>query len=248
MGPMSPGAGSSAGPSPGGSSLGPMNPMGSMGPMGPMGSMGPPGSGTGGTGGASGLIDPALGRYVDVDYKPLDPKDLRAARTSDDPKLAIYSVAKRMPVQMRLRIDQRKLNDLLAECGNSSLPIEVRQVRINCEPGSDGGSMSGGMGGGGSSYGGSSASSAGPSSAGPSPGGSSRSMGPSMSSPGGGGRRSSMGGNNSMGEETKDANEIVVDVFGIVHIYNPVNEKQLNLNQDVATPTAVTSTAAPPPS
>ena len=75
--------------------------------------------------------DPAFGRYVDGTYQPLDPAKLRSALTSKSKEDALLAVAKRMPVRMPFRVDQRKLNKVLAECGNSKLPVEVRQVRIN---------------------------------------------------------------------------------------------------------------------
>lgn len=225
-----------------------------------------------GTTGGGGTVDPALGRYVDVDYNPLPPKDLRDALTSQDPKLAIYSVAKRMPVRMRFFMDQRKLNDLLAECGNSSLPIEVRQVRINCPAGlgSDSGLGSGGGPATVPSYGATSGSSSGASSYGgasyPGAGGGS-STGSSRRSSGGSGMGTSgsMGSYGSEGADLGvDPNEIEIEVYGIVHVYNPVNEKQLNielrqLEGDAAgekteeapaetpeSPTAVAPVAVPP--
>lgn len=95
----------------------------------------------GGTGmpGGEGMMmmmsrDPAEGRYVDEKYQPLPATRLRAALTSATPEDALLAVSKRMPVRIRLQVDQRKLNLLLAECGNSRLPVEVRQVRINREP------------------------------------------------------------------------------------------------------------------
>ncbi len=123
-----------------------------------------PGGGTGdGMGGGMEQMlarDPAMYRYVDDKYAPLDPTRLRGALKSTTPEDALLAVAKRMPVRIRVAIDQRKLNILLAECGNSKLPVEVRQVRINREaaaPGAGGmGGMGGGMmaGGGGEGYGG----------------------------------------------------------------------------------------------
>ena len=51
-------------------------------------------------------------------------------------------------------------------------------------------------------------------------------------------------------EQSADPNVIVVDIYGIVHIYNPLNQKQLNTNlrEDGTTPDAapVTPTAATP--
>jgi hypothetical protein len=242
----SPAGASSAGPTPGGSSMGPAPGASSMGPAPGASSMGPaPGSGSmGGSNmsSATGPVDPAIGRYVDIDYNPLDPKTLREARTTQDPKLAIYSVAKRMPVLMRLKIDQRRLNDLLAECGNSSLPIEVRQVRINCDAAPDGG----GSGSGGSSMFGGRPSGSVPSgsSMGPAPGGSSMGPAPGGNSMGSG-RPKSMGQSSQNSDElSADPNEIVVDIYGIVHIYNPLNQKQLNTNlrEDEGVPPAAAPT------
>ena len=36
-----------------------------------------------------------------------------------------------MPVFLRLVMDQRELPDLLTECANSKLPVEVKQLRVN---------------------------------------------------------------------------------------------------------------------
>jgi hypothetical protein len=79
--------------------------------------------------------DPADHRYVDKDYVPLTAEVLRGAAKSQKPEDAYLTVAKRMPVRMKLVVDQRRLNDLLIQCGNSPLTVEVRQVRIL--PGSD---------------------------------------------------------------------------------------------------------------
>jgi hypothetical protein len=82
--------------------------------------------------------DPADLRYVDLDYKPLPAAALRASIKSQndsnvqqDPQQAKLAVAKRLPVRIMLSIDQRKLPELVAACGNSSLTIEVRQIRMN---------------------------------------------------------------------------------------------------------------------
>jgi len=103
--------------------------------------------------GAMGPVDPASMRYVDDKYQVLDPAKLRSAHTSTTKEDALLAVAKRMPVRMRFRIDQRKMSKLLAECGNAKLPLEVRQVRLNRPPAAIGGDGFGGGYGGG--YGGS---------------------------------------------------------------------------------------------
>jgi len=80
--------------------------------------------------------DPADHRYVDGKGEPLSGDQLRSAMRSPagDPSLA---VAKRLPVSMKLTMDQRRLNELLVACGNSPLPLEVRRVRIDGAPLSD---------------------------------------------------------------------------------------------------------------
>jgi hypothetical protein len=162
--------------------------------------------------------DPAFERYVDVDYNPLPVATLRNAATSTDPKIAIYAVAKRIPVRMRLFMDQRYLSDLLAHCGNFNLPIEVRQVRINCPEGlqSDDAQLGGG------------AMLALP------PGGESgrgsMMLGPPSSTASSGGKRKRPSATGGLGDEAKvDPNEIEVEVYGIVYIFNPVNETQLGV-------------------
>ena len=90
------------------------------------------GMGLGGAG-ATGP-DPGEGRYVDKDYKKLDEGKLRTVMQSTEsvaPEDAYLVVAKRVPVRMRLKVDQRKLHQLLVECANSELTIEVRELRVN---------------------------------------------------------------------------------------------------------------------
>ncbi len=80
-------------------------------PPGPAPAAAPAGEGAG----------PALdeGRYVDADGKPLG-----AGATANDP-------FKRMPVSLKVVIDQRQINKLLVECANSPLPVDVKQFRVN---------------------------------------------------------------------------------------------------------------------
>jgi hypothetical protein len=81
--------------------------------------------------GARLVIDPAEGRYVDKNYDPLPAETLRSAAESEDPESFYLRVAKRIPVRMRLKVDQRAINRLLIECANSKLTVEVRQIRMN---------------------------------------------------------------------------------------------------------------------
>ena len=77
-------------------------------------------------------------RYVDIDYKPI--ADLAGLEAS-------AAVAKRIPVRIRLKIDQRDVYKLLVECANSPLTLEVRQLRFNPQGGAlsaNGGGFNGG--------------------------------------------------------------------------------------------------------
>jgi hypothetical protein len=63
----------------------------------------------------------AEGRYVNEKGAPL---------TANDPSAAEVTEFKRMPVLVKLVMDQRELSRLLVECANSPLPVEVRQFRV----------------------------------------------------------------------------------------------------------------------
>lgn len=100
-----------------------------------------------------GAADAALlqRRYVDDEGKPLDATG------------GLGIEFRRLPVRMRLQMDQRWIPKVLVECANASLPIEVQRLRINPEQsgagfdsGMSGGGLEGGryMGGGGMELGG----------------------------------------------------------------------------------------------
>jgi hypothetical protein len=101
--------------------------------------------------------DPAENRYVNRDYEKLTAESLKTAVLSDEPEQAYLAVAKRIPVQMRLRVDTRRLPKLLAECANEELTVEVRQLRLGCPPSQSATSLGmggyGGYGGYGAAYG-----------------------------------------------------------------------------------------------
>ena len=59
------------------------------------------------------------GRYVDSQGNPI------AATQAETGEFKL------MPIRMKLVMDQRKIPDLLANCANSELTVEVRRVRIN---------------------------------------------------------------------------------------------------------------------
>jgi hypothetical protein len=83
---------------------------------------------------AEGVVPaPDEGRYVDAAGKALAAGE------------GIKQQYKRLPVFLRLNMDQRQITRLLAECANSPLPVEVRQLRFGATDNREGGaSKSGG--------------------------------------------------------------------------------------------------------
>lgn len=214
---------------PGGSSGGSMpDPGAAVGPAG--GSSGGGGEGGEGAAAETGPPDPASGRYVDTAFQPIEGEKLRSVVTSGalDPTDAPLAVAKRVPVRMRFVMDQRKVNRLLAECGNADLMLEIRQVRINtAAAAAAAGGMGGGMGnlfsGGGmpsaSGMGGPSSSSSG--------GSASADMGES------GGMMGMMGGGGMVAGAAKTY-DLPVEIWGVVYMFNPVDMNKLGLQNVTA--------------
>lgn len=209
------------------------------------------------------VADPGNWRYVDKNNVPLAGYQLREAiappapgamtMTQTNPaETALLTVAKRMPIRIRLEIDQRKLNKLLTEFGNAPLPVEVRQLRINREPAPLGSPESffagiGAMGGGGAMPG--------------------ATGGGAMPGATGGGVREGGGGYPAPGampgprygegmpgggtgtplavtrDATLDTNLIKLELYGIVYLYNPVNRTVLGLPPVAGAATAMTTPA-----
>ncbi|EMI25445.1 hypothetical protein [Rhodopirellula europaea] len=165
--------------------------------------------------------DPVDNRYVDTSYEPIDGATLRSALESDSPEDAPLKVAKRVPVMMSLQIDQRYIPDLLAACGSAPLMVEVKQVRIL--PKSAGASAVGSMGGGGGMGGGMDSMM----------GGMDMDMGMGMDGGMGMGGMGmgGMGGGASQGPKEKFPLDVTVEVYGLIHIYNPPDEAKLGVEQ-----------------
>ncbi|MFM7844947.1 MAG: hypothetical protein ACKPEY_12050, partial [Planctomycetota bacterium] len=188
----------------------------------------------GGMGGGEG--DPLEMRYVDVNLLPAKAATLRTALNLTSPQDALLAVVKRMPVRLQLTVDIRKLNRLLAECGNAELPLEIRQVRFNRQGAAATGG-GGGMAGSGMSPGAAGASMGSP---GMAPGAAGASMSP------GGGAMSGMGGGPGLGRmgaasSGSENYDIGVEIFGLVYIFNPPNEAKLgglNKGQTAGAPAA----------
>lgn len=82
-------------------------------------------------GAGEGKPSPDAGRYVDPDGKRLV-----GGPSASEP-------FKRMPIYLRLIVDQREIPKLLVQCANSPLPVEVRQLRISPAKQSEGSSPTG---------------------------------------------------------------------------------------------------------
>jgi len=69
--------------------------------------------------------DPADQRYVDHHFEPIPRLTLKGS-----PNLT-FTVMKRLPIRLRLVVDQTRVDELLINLADSALPIEVRQLDIN---------------------------------------------------------------------------------------------------------------------
>lgn len=169
--------------------------------------------------------DPADRRYVGFSenkYEALTADRLRTAAESPSEEDAFLVVAKRMPVRMRFKMNIMSIPALIAECSNSELPIEVRQVRINGPSGSGGSAGGFGEGDGGEGYTGPMGS-----------GGSGAGGAGAMLSGNDDGSESGGEGGGEVTIETKEfPYDAEVEVYGIMYIYNPVNPERLGLTEE----------------
>jgi hypothetical protein len=153
-------------------------------------------------GGANGTTpagpDPVEGRYVDKNYLPLKAETIRTAAESTKTE-AYLAVAKRMPVRMLVKMDQRKLNKFLVECGNADLMLEVKQVRINPKLPDIVSSTTARGGGAAGAFGGE------------------QNLG----------NNRGRGGDVSQDNEGKFPWDVMVEVYGIIYIFNPPSTKRL---------------------
>ena len=178
--------------------------------------------------------DPADNRYVDEKFTAITGNSLRTKMKSKAPGDAYYAVAKRIPVRMRFKkMDQRKLNKFLVECGNAQMILEVRQVRINCDPAPLGGGSGGAAGG----FGGMT------DSARPTLGSAAGSAGLDSDS-GSAGYGGMLGGGGGTLAEAGSAFDIPVEIYGVIYLYNPVNIEMLGLKQ-VQADTKLSTTVEP---
>jgi hypothetical protein len=185
-----------------------------------------------------------------------------------DPTKQPFTEFRLLPVEFRLIIDQRRINDFLVNCANCPLPIEVQQVNIRSldsasASGQSGSSIPGGgpMGGGplgGSSLGG------GPAPMGSGTGGAGGATAPAVGGgagaglgrrpPGEGddGGNPGFGGNASGGSDQSPAvevgpHDVELHVRGIIYLFNPPNPSAVGISPTESAPTATPAVPAPPP-
>ena len=167
------------------------------------------------------------GRYVNSNLEPSEADTIRKVLSdknlpSNDLEVV---VAKRVPVRFAVKMDERKIADFLAACANSPFAFEVWQVRINRHDGkeviklrgSEGAAGGGGRGGGRGGIG---------------------SLGGATGPSGGFGSTGGSGGKSGSSViAVRDNFDVRVEFYGIVKIYNPVNETCLGRDaSDAAQP------------
>lgn len=221
--------------------------------MGNVQSGGEGGPNTAAGGGSKKSNDPAHNRYVNTKFEPIAAEKLRGVMvnkqtSAEDAELV---VAKRMPVRLKMVMDQRRLTTFLSNCGNAELPVEIREI-VSILPakggapatGSGGGGAGGGMGGGGGGEPGMSGA--------PISGAASMDMGGGGGMEGGGGGMGTggmEGGGGGMGAgggggggqsgaafKSTDilATDVLVELKGVVYIYNPVDMDRLGMKPEPA--------------
>jgi hypothetical protein len=226
-GPMMPG---STGPPPGYMS----SPAGGSprGPSGPPGmSGGPPGMGMTSGGSGAEMLNPAQRLARDLNhYRYVDPKGKPLAADAKPPFAEF-----KMPVYMRLTIDQEKVSNLLVECANSTMPVEVHRVSVCPGEGAKVSLNLGGSSGGSSMPGmpsGMSSGSSSPTTYSSGPPGMGMGMGPSMPSSSMGSSPYEMASGMSPGSgaapgQRETGTYIPIEVLGIIYIFNPPDPKKL---------------------
>ncbi|MDG2013588.1 MAG: hypothetical protein P8J33_08790, partial [Pirellulaceae bacterium] len=158
---------------------------------------------------------PFHGRYVDRDFTQLNESEITSVITSDSLTEQSYlAVAKRVPVRIAVKMDERRINDFLAAAANSPFAFEIRQVRVNKHNPSEVPELTASGSGGGA---GSEDESGRPSMAGGSGGGGLV----DGNSPGGGGGEDAEDG--PFLPHTRTNFDVKIEFIGIVKVYNPVN-------------------------
>jgi len=80
-----------------------------------------------------GSLSPYHGRYVDVFFEPISAQLVRSVLTAKKlpSKYLELIVAKRVPVRIAFRMDERKIPDFITAAANSPFAFEISQIRLN---------------------------------------------------------------------------------------------------------------------
>lgn len=83
--------------------------------------------------GTSKGLPPFHQMYVDTKFEPIASEEVLKVITGTElPESNLeLIIAKRLPVRIGLRMDERKISDFMAACVNSPFAFEIQQVRIN---------------------------------------------------------------------------------------------------------------------
>ena len=78
-------------------------------------------------------LPPFHNMYVDTNFEPIASEEvLKVVEGAELPETNLeLIIAKRLPVRIGLRMDERKISDFMAACVNSPFSFEIQQVRIN---------------------------------------------------------------------------------------------------------------------
>ena len=78
-------------------------------------------------------LPPFHNMYVDTKFEPIASEEvLKVVEGAELPESHLeLIIAKRLPVRIGLRMDERKISDFMAACINSPFSFEIQQVRIN---------------------------------------------------------------------------------------------------------------------
>lgn len=173
---------------------------------------------------------PFHGRYVDVNFAPIKAEDVRNVYKGTElpDKYLELIVAKRVPVRIAVRMDERYIPEFLAACSKSAFAFEVNQVRINRHVAGDeivrvGGSM--GAGGSSSAEKGGRPDRGAGIGAGGGAGGGTGLIGDGQA-------KQSGGDESDVDVEVRTNFDVDVEFYGVVKIYNPVNRALLTGEKD----------------
>ena len=182
---------------------------------------------------------PYHGRYVTVDFKPIPAEVVRLVLTAKEiptENLELI-VAKRVPVRIALRMDERQIPEFMTACANSPFAFEINQVRLNrYVPGQgivlNGGGHGADNNGGGGGSGGMGEMNIGGRGGMPQGGADRGGRGAGLGEQGADGGQGPSGGAGQAGNTSMAATpvhvrtsyDVDVEFYGIVKIYNPVRE------------------------